>query len=596
MFAQETLFIAGIVFIFLIFVGFVFAKLYKRSTKEISFVRTGWRGELVVQGGGCLCFPVLHEIVPVNMNTIKIEIARSDKQALITKDRMRVDVVVECFMNVKPDKQSISTAAQTLGNKTLHPDLLRELIEGKMTDALRSVAAEMGMEELHEKRSEFVQRVQQAVTSELLKNGLQLETVSLTRFDQTRAEFFDPQNSFDAQGLTNLTLITESRKKERNEIEQNTRVAIAEKDLEAERNTLRLKRDSEYAKMEQDKEVKTRLAQQEAEIAAEQAARKREAEQAKIDAELKIQEKQIEADRILKEQAILNEQTVEQANITQKKVLELAEQDRAIAVSEKSKSESEAKRQADEARVEAVKAAEAVETARQTSAAERQKAIEIIDARKIAEKDALSITVQAEAERDAAQHRADAKLVEAKAESDAEILLAAAKERNYEVDAEGKRKVNEAQNVLSLDQIQMNLRIELLKVLPAIIEASVKPAENVDSIKIIQLAGQGVPGGNVVSNGASAINPNGNVSMPDQVVNSLLQYRTQAPLIDGLMAELGLKGGDINSLTDSVLQPIQSVTGDNGNTIFPEKPQEVQLEVSTPVEPVVALEEEAPAN
>lgn len=319
MFAQETLFIAGIVFIFLIFVGFVFAKLYKRSTKEISFVRTGWRGELVVQGGGCLCFPVLHEIVPVNMNTIKIEIARSDKQALITKDRMRVDVVVECFMNVKPDKQSISTAAQTLGNKTLHPDLLRELIEGKMTDALRSVAAEMGMEELHEKRSEFVQRVQQAVTSELLKNGLQLETVSLTRFDQTRAEFFDPQNSFDAQGLTNLTLITESRKKERNEIEQNTRVAIAEKDLEAERNTLRLKRDSEYAKMEQDKEVKTRLAQQEAEIAAEQAARKREAEQAKIDAELKIQEKQIEADRILKEQAILNEQTVEQANITDRK-------------------------------------------------------------------------------------------------------------------------------------------------------------------------------------------------------------------------------------------------------------------------------------
>src|SRR5574343_71455 len=55
---------------------------------------------------------------------------------------------------------------------------LKNLVEGKFVDALRSVAAEMDMEELHEKRVDFVQKVQQAVTEDLTKNGLELETVS----------------------------------------------------------------------------------------------------------------------------------------------------------------------------------------------------------------------------------------------------------------------------------------------------------------------------------------------------------------------------------------------------------------------------------
>jgi uncharacterized membrane protein YqiK len=53
-------------------------------------------------------------------------------------------------------------------------------MEGKFVDALRAVAAEMGMEELHEKRTDFVQKVQNAVKADLEKNGLELETVSLT--------------------------------------------------------------------------------------------------------------------------------------------------------------------------------------------------------------------------------------------------------------------------------------------------------------------------------------------------------------------------------------------------------------------------------
>ena len=157
--------------------------------------------------------PVLHEIIPVNMNTLRLEVRRAAQQALITRDRMRVDVMAEFYVRVKPSAESIATAAQTLGMKTMSPDELKDLVEGKFVDALRAVAAEMAMEELHEKRVDFVQKVQQVVSEDLFKNGLELETVSLTGLDQTSFEFFNPQNAFDAEGLTKLTETIEAAAK-----------------------------------------------------------------------------------------------------------------------------------------------------------------------------------------------------------------------------------------------------------------------------------------------------------------------------------------------------------------------------------------------
>ncbi len=187
----NVLIIAGIIFVGLVTFGLIIARLYRRSSKEISFVRTGWGGEKVILGGGALVLPVLHEIIPVNMNTLRLEVRRADDQALITRDRMRVDVMAEFYVRVKPTADSIATAAQTLGQKTMSPNELKNLVEGKFVDSLRAVAAEMAMEELHEKRVDFVQKVQQVVSEDLHKNGLELETVSLTGLDQTGFKYFN---------------------------------------------------------------------------------------------------------------------------------------------------------------------------------------------------------------------------------------------------------------------------------------------------------------------------------------------------------------------------------------------------------------------
>ncbi|MBB6362378.1 flotillin family protein [Acinetobacter sp. RIT592] len=557
----NILIIAGIIFVALVTFGLIIARLYRRSSKEISFVRTGWGGEKVILGGGAIVLPVLHEIIPVNMNTLRLEVRRADDQALITRDRMRVDVMAEFYVRVKPTADSIATAAQTLGQKTMSPNELKNLVEGKFVDSLRAVAAEMAMEELHEKRVDFVQKVQQVVSEDLHKNGLELETVSLTGLDQTGFKYFNPQNAFDAEGLTKLTETIEDRRRKRNHIEQDTDLAIKTKNLEAEQARLQIIREEEYAKLQQEREIAIRRAEQLAEIAAQEAGKKREAEEAQIAAEREVELKRILAARDVENENIQKAQLIQKAQVEQKKTIELAEQDRAIAIAEKSRAESEAKAQADQARAQAVKAEEEVITVRQIQQAERQKAVELVAAKEHAEKDAIAITVAAEAGKQAAADDAEAVRIaaeaeaekvrlKAKGEADAKILLAQAMEKQYQVDAEGTRAVNEANNVLSPEQVEMQIRLAMLKYLPEIIRESVKPMENIDDIKILQV--NGLHGGHTGACQADAHHENGNVALSDQVVNSALRYRSQAPLIDSLMSELGIQGGDINGMTQSL--------------------------------------------
>ena len=88
---------------------------YERATNEVSLVRTGVGGRKVVIDGGTLAIPYFHEINRVNMQTIRMDVVRRGESALITKDRMRVDVGAEFYASVVPEAGAIARAAQTLG-------------------------------------------------------------------------------------------------------------------------------------------------------------------------------------------------------------------------------------------------------------------------------------------------------------------------------------------------------------------------------------------------------------------------------------------------------------------------------------------------
>ncbi|MEE3191523.1 MAG: SPFH domain-containing protein, partial [Pseudomonadota bacterium] len=451
----SIIFISVVLFVALLVVGIIFSRLYTRASKERSFVRTGMGGQKVILNGGAMVLPVLHEVIPVNMNTLRLAVSRKEQQALITKDRMRVDVLAEFYLRVKPENDAIANAAQTLGARTLDPEALKEMIEGKFVDALRSVAAEMEMAELHEQRSQFVQKVQQVVSEDLLKNGLELESVSLTGLDQTPREFFQQDNVFDAEGLSRMTRSIEARRKEVNDVEQETRVQIETKNLEAERQRLEIQREVRYAQMDQQREIENREAQQQADIAKERADKERTAMQAEIIAKREVDESRIEAEqttrlleiekeRRLREQEIERERQLEEREIEKQKSLEIAQQERAIAVAQKSKEQSLADQEANVARSEAVKAEEKVTTAKQVEIAEREKEIELIEAKKEAERQATGVKVSAEAEKFAAEDKAEALRLQAQAEADAIRVRVEADREKYIVDAEGQRAMNEA--------------------------------------------------------------------------------------------------------------------------------------------------------
>jgi len=54
-------------------------------------VRTGFLGERVVINGGAFVLAFIHEFTPVNMNVLPMPIIRSKQDAVITRDRMRID-------------------------------------------------------------------------------------------------------------------------------------------------------------------------------------------------------------------------------------------------------------------------------------------------------------------------------------------------------------------------------------------------------------------------------------------------------------------------------------------------------------------------
>ena len=557
----------------LIFIGVIFARLYHRATKETAFVRTGLGGQKVIMDGGAIVLPIFHEIIPVNMNTLKLEVSRREEQSLIALDRMRVDVAAAFFVRVKQLGESVSTAAQTLGRKTMEPTELKTLVEDKFVDALRATAATMTMKELQDKRREFVLAVQNAVAEDLEKNGLELESVSLTSMDQTSKQFFNPNNAFDAEGLTRLTQETEARRKQRNDVEQDTEVQVRTKNLEAERLKLDITKQQEFATLTQQQEIANAKADQVAEIAKIEAERQREAEEVRINAERLVKERRIEADRTVNSAEIDKNLTIQKKTIEadretkvkqaeQRQSVELANQDAAIAIAKKSQEQSQADAAANTARAEAVKSEEAVNTAREVAIAERGKSIQLIDAAREAEQLAISVKVSAEAEREAAENRALALKVEADARREASLA-----------EAEGIAAINDAKNRLGAAQIDLAVRMQLIQALPSIIQEASRPMEKIDSIRLFQV--NGMPMGGANSGEPTGGRTTGQGTLPEQVMNSALQYQVAKPIVDAIMKDAGLANPSLTGISESVAQMISpslqstlkaAATGSGGDT------------------------------
>jgi uncharacterized membrane protein YqiK len=518
---------AVIAVVALVVIGLVMTMFYKRASRDFALVRSGLGGPKVVIAGGMLVMPGLQEVTKVSLTTSKLTISRGREDALVTSDKMRVDVTVEFYVRVAQEREAVSIAAQTLGKSVNDQHALKELIEGKVVGAMRTVTAEKSLEELHVNRSDFVQRVQAILSEDLKKNGLELETASLVGLSQTSAQYINADdNTWDAEGATLRTRITQQRAKERFEIEQQTSVEIETRRRDAEMQKLSLTREVEQARLSQEAQLAQSRAETEAQIAANAAAGKLKSEQARIESERAISE----------------------SDIQRNNAVQLANQRSEIEVAKQSEQKSAALAKAAAAQAEAAQAEEKIATARQVEIANREKQVQLVRAEQEAEQKAIGVRVAAEAEKQAAEQRSEAVLIEAKAASEAELLKAAAKQKTYEVDAEGSKRLNEARNVLTPGVLDQEVRLKAISQVATVLEAATKPMEKIESIKIVQMGGM-----DSVIGAGRGVAANDMGGLPDQIVTAALKNAIAQPLVKDLMKSAGFTG---DALVEALRSPV----------------------------------------
>ena len=603
--------------------------LYRRSSKEVSFVRTGMLGEKVVISGGAFVLPIIHNITQVGMRTLSLSIERSGEKSLITKDRMRAELVTEFFTKVPPEEKAVSTAAQTLGNRTLDPEHLKEVVAGRFADALGEVAAKMTLDEIQENRGQFVKEVAKIANESIGHTGLALETVSMISLDQAPIETFNPANTFDSQGLTQLTEQIESRKKKRNDITQDTKISIENKNLETIQKELEIKKNEEFSKYQQEREIAIQKATERTATIKEKAEKEREAEEAEISNQEQIEVAKISQNQVIEVEKKLTETRLveeiekrrkEQNELEKNSAFEIRQKDLEIEVKileldkeseyarlekqrnvdikraqEKAtiiKEQSERQRDSEEAQIiseQQIKSAKIeqqknidshkieservvrlldIEKVKRLSIEEHQKNLEIINKSKqvlkskAEEENSRGKAIEAEERANSARYvekaqgikKVDVITAASKAEQERHSTMAA--KLRYEIDAAGKESLNAAENIRSDASRRSALRLKLADKIESIIRESVKPMANINDIKIIDV--NGLPGfsgtsespGGGGGTGESVSTKGGARSgnLADNVVSSALRYRAHQPFLDGLLKEIGMAPGEVSNI------------------------------------------------
>ena len=308
---------------------------YKRAPANMGFIRTGFGGTKVCLGQGAIVLPVFHEVSWVSLETIKLIVSRSRDQAILTSDKIRVDVVAELYTHVGHTEEDLLTASRSLGEKTFDADNVRNLLEAKIISALRSYAATKTLNELHENRDTFAKDIKSQVRDSFQANGLNLEEVTIVTMEQTGKEYFKTDNVFDAEGLKIITAITSKAKREVHDTEKKASVAIRQKELDTQLELLEIERQEAFAKANQDKAVSN-----------EQALRVGEKQRYVLEQKMAVEQKEIENEQTLeqlrtdRDVAIIEEaRKREIAEIEKTRITEQQRRDREIHLISKAKEE-----------------------------------------------------------------------------------------------------------------------------------------------------------------------------------------------------------------------------------------------------------------
>ncbi len=546
--------VGGLIALFVIFV-LIYKSFYKKAPADAALVISGGSKKRVVFGG-TLVNPITNVTQQISLNTLQLPVEREGQAALITKDSLRVDIQAEFYVKIEPNEQDVLKAVASLGEKTLTPEAVNALLEGKLVGVLRSVAATMDLQELHEKRQEFSDQVQEACLEDLEQNGFKLETVAVTNLDQTPLEALDENNRFDVVAIQTIKKEVEEKQTDTAKIEHENKVKreedrllaeleIKQKEEETETKALEVEQRLEFAQEEQRKEIATNKAEQERAVEAHKFEQLQAVEEARIKQEQavqsaeiaqtqKIEMERIEQEKLVQESEISQKQAIEIAKVQQQQMVEEAEIQRNLTVEkakidqeasvketeierrivllDKEREEKEAEAQNEilvsikekereaaliellEISAEKARAEAAVETAEAIEKAERESKIELIRAEQEADEERIGKEKIADAEVYTIVETAKAELEAAQVKAEATIILSEALLVEAKAEADGEEALITAKNQTEPQVLVSDAVLALVEALPEVTKELMKPAERIESIRVLDLGSNGGSG------------------------------------------------------------------------------------------------------
>jgi uncharacterized membrane protein YqiK len=411
------------------------AKWYRKAAQGQALVKTGVGGTKV-SFNGKLIIPVLHRLEIMDISLKNITISRNGNDGLVCKDNLRADIKVVFFVRVNKTSDSVIKVAQSVGcERASNQEEMVTLFDSKFSEALKTVGKQFDFVDLYNKRDEFRQEILKVIGTDL--NGYVLDDAAIDYLEQTPIEQLSESNILDAEGIKKIIDITSHEKIAANLILREKEKVITKQNVEAREVILELEKQLAEKEEQQKREIANIKSREEAEIAkvAEEERLKSENTRIAVSEELAIAEENKLREVIVAAKNKERTAAVETERVEKDRMLELTERERVVTLAqiEKEKAVEEEKKNIQEVireRVAIEKTVvveeESIKDTKATALADRDKIVAITKAEEEAEAALVQEIKKAEATKQAAEHYAKQKLIDAQASQEASMQEAQA--------------------------------------------------------------------------------------------------------------------------------------------------------------------------
>lgn len=425
MIAQLSLTIVGILAVILLGLIALVVKMYQKAIQGEALVRTGF-GDTKVSFSAMFVIPVIHKLEIMDITLKTIVISRLGSEGLVCKDNMRADIKVNFFVRVNKTPEDVIQVAQSIGCKRASdPHSLESLFDAKFSEALKTVGKHFDFVELYNSRDDFKRQILATIGTDL--NGYILDDCAIDHLEQTPLTALNQDNILDAEGIKKIIDLTSQQKMQSNLIEREAQKTIKKQDVEAQETILELERQLAEKEEKQRREIANIKSRELAEMDKVRYEERLKSEKSRIAAEeeIKIAEQNKDRQILVAEKSKQRTDAVETERVEQARMLEVNERERIVALAqiEKEKALEEEKKAIQSIireRVMVEKATveeeERIKDTRAFAEADREKQVAVTAAKMQNEQATVTMVGAAEMQRQAAEFKGKQAIIDAEAE------------------------------------------------------------------------------------------------------------------------------------------------------------------------------------